>query len=328
MSWNSAQVLSELEECSEFISPPMGMCARSHFGSIAALSLVLFAMSQAAGRVLSAAALAEGSSSSSSGSHGLDLADRCLNIADALAGSASSSSASGAVNVADRCLHIASAVGGSASASSDSLVVDVADRLLNIAEAMQDTPQPCSAPNAQNRWGKRWRVAVQQEARRVRSAPVKALHAEAMQTHTVVHNIEIASLEDAQRDVGNVARAWKHVGAGRWKQRTPEEACRVVFHSPSTPMIEVAKSLRPQASSRHCTDLLFAGCEKLKCMQNDAVDDWIGGPSGNSGLGLGFVVFQWSYDETKYRMFQRGDFKNSAEEVSLLAVHGQYIYKI
>ena len=41
-----------------------------------------------------------------------------------------------------------------------------------------------------------------------------------------------------------------------------------------------------------------------------------------------FVVFQWSFDETKYRMIQRGEFKNSAEEVSLFAVHGQCIYKI
>ena len=233
-----------------------------------------------------------------------------------------------AVNVADRCLHIAGALGGSASASSDSLVVDVADRLLNIAEAMQDTSNNGPENRGINRWSNRRLAAAQEEAKRVRRAPVKALHSEAMQTHTVVHNREIASLEDAQRDVGNVARGWKFLGRGRWKQRTPEEACRIVFHSPSTTMIEVAKSLRPQASSRHCTDLLFAGCEKLKCMQNDAVDDWVGGPSGNSGLGLGFVVFQWSFDETKYRMIQRGEFKNSAEEVSLFAVHGQCIYKI
>ena len=61
----------------------------------------------------------------------------------------------------------------------------------------------------------------------------RSLHAEAVNTHRVHHNREIASVGDYtfcsnQGSSSSSTHVWKGGGSGKWKQRTGEEVCRVI----------------------------------------------------------------------------------------------------
>ena len=131
------------------------------------------------------------------------------------------------------------------------------DRLLVIARHGEP------ARGTANRWLARYRAGLRERGREVRRAPVKVLHDQAAITQKTLHNREIASKADFTFDVdarqGSSVRDFRGVQKGRWKQRTPEECNRVIFANPATTLRSIAESLRPKASSRHCTDLLYAG---------------------------------------------------------------------
>ncbi len=155
---------------------------------------------------------------------------------------------------ADRLLEIARSTEADDPVASADDRVARADRLLNVAESV---PRPLEEKRGQSRWAQLHISAAREQAKKVARAPLKSLHAEAMQTQKAVHNRETASKDDYT--MSSHPRLWKGTKTGLWKQRTPEEACRIIFHRPSSTMLEVAQSLRPRGSSRHCTDLLYAG---------------------------------------------------------------------
>ncbi len=158
---------------------------------------------------------------------------------------------------AERLLGIAQATeADDPVASADDRRIDrgaLADSLLNVARGVL-----AGERRGQSRWVQLHVRAGSEHAKKVARAPLQRLHADALQTQKAVHNRESASKDDYT--IGSEPRVWKGTKAGRWKQRTGEEACRIIFHRPASTMLEVAQSLRPRGSSRHCTDLLFAGC--------------------------------------------------------------------
>ena len=135
----------------------------------------------------------------------------------------------------------------------------VANRAARLLQIVDDVP-PLQERRGSFRWARQHMQAASAKARATRQAPVKKLVMQAVQTQRAVHNKEVASKDDYTMSLdGSTARSSKGTKSGRWKQRTGEEACRIIFHKPATTMVEVARSLKPCASSRHCTDLVFAG---------------------------------------------------------------------
>ena len=137
-----------------------------------------------------------------------------------------------------------------------------ADRLLRLAaHGFPAAAAAAAAPTQQRAWSLRQLQACHAEAQRVRSAPVKALHAVAQETQKIVLNRDVASTHDQRLLEGPVqrTRTWKGIGAGSWKQRTGHEACRITFSNPAMTMLDIARSLRPKGSHGHCTALLQTG---------------------------------------------------------------------
>jgi hypothetical protein len=136
-----------------------------------------------------------------------------------------------------------------------------ADRLLRLAAHGFPAAAAAAAPTQQRALSLRHSQACRAEAQRVRSAPVKALHAVAQETQKIVLNRDVASTHDQRLLEGPVqrTRTWKAIGAGSWKQRTGHEACRITFSNPAMTMLDIARSLRPKASHGHCTAVLQTG---------------------------------------------------------------------
>ena len=139
-----------------------------------------------------------------------------------------------------------------------------ADRLMRLAAYGRPAGAPAIGNYARARqrtWAMRHTQAARAEGKRVRSAPVKALHAAAQETQKAVLNREVASTHDQRVVEGPVqqTRTWKAIGAGSWKQRTGHEACRITFSNPAMGMLDIARSLRPKGSHGHCIALLHTG---------------------------------------------------------------------
>jgi hypothetical protein len=154
---------------------------------------------------------------------------------------------------------------------------------------------------------------------RVEKKPSK-LGAAAEQTQHAVHNRDQAAKRDYElraRQQNTPKFQSKDVGVGKWKQRTAHEVLRIGFASPSCSINSLAKMLRPPASNRHCTDLIFTCANELVAKQESAVELCF-----NSAT---FVVVQLTFDEWKHRMLQKGParYMSRSCDTSILACHGR-----
>jgi hypothetical protein len=87
-------------------------------------------------------------------------------------------------------------------------------------------------------------------------------------------------------------------------------------------MVSVAKSLRPVGNHKHCIDLTMSAASLLLERQSEAIARALGGDGREQ-----FLVAQFIFDETKYRMLLKGKYtaQKRAGELSLLAAHGRVL---
>ena len=164
-----------------------------------------------------------------------------------------------------------------------------ASRLLEIAAAASSSGQKTTP------WKRRGLEALQAQAKRTRQMRGLQRIGLVSVSHAAQKNFvdqELASKNDYTLKDDHCK--WKGSGSGAWRKRTEDESLRIIFASPESAMLGLAKSLRPPAASRHCTDILFAGCSLLEKKQTEAIDDRLTHAS--------FAVYAWIMDEAKYRM--------------------------
>ena len=193
------------------------------------------------------------------------------------------------------------------------------DKLLRIS-AVAD--QRCA-----NRRSRGLRNAHDQDVAEVcrrKRRPYQLLQEVASTAQRAFHNREHASQADFQMKPAfenKPTKTSKGTGSGRWKQRTAAETIRIAFSDPATHKYTLAKSLKPPASSRYCTDVQYAlsnlvlekQFEAIETMRRDRMD---------------FLVMTLTFDESKIALNEPGVKGHIASDMCVLACHGRLLWGV
>ena len=159
------------------------------------------------------------------------------------------------------------------------------------------------------------RFAASRSRTRTRSNTLPVI---AMQAQVQYTNREHAGSADYHLNLAGNRQASKGVGTGKWKQRTEEEVIRIVFSEPYHSVTSVAKSMRPRASERYVTDLVFACSRIILLLQSSAM-------AAQLATAV-YVVFQFVFDEASFRVLLGGANQRRANDRSVLASHGRLLW--
>jgi hypothetical protein len=189
-----------------------------------------------------------------------------------------------------------------------------ADALLGMAAAVgaQDEDEVVVLRRENKRLHRR--VAAERSWRlRNQLAEVRPLFGKARQAQARHHNSEVAGSADWEL---HEQQRPKSKGTGAWRKRTITEYQRIMFDYPPTQQLRlIALNLRPRASHRTITQVMYMSAVLLRREQGRAIADAMATAR--------FAVVQLLFDEAEFKYITNASFNRRGLDSATLAIVGR-----
>lgn len=125
--------------------------------------------------------------------------------------------------------------------------------------------------------------------------------------------------DDILPDITGDYASTKGSGSGKWKHINPKQALRCAFGQPSQSLKQIGLMVKPPASVTYVRDLLCLVGSLLIAAQAACIETIVCASMSVSS----FMVIQFLWDETKYRIKPENELAGRATDLSILANHGR-----